>query len=72
MNDRESEQVNESINVPPSGGERVAFLCLGAMGAPMAGHLARAGHDVVVWNRTESRAEAWPAEHAGRRTAPRR
>jgi 3-hydroxyisobutyrate dehydrogenase len=46
--------------------ERVAFLCLGAMGAPMAGHLARAGHEVVVWNRTPSRAEAWVAEHGGR------
>jgi 3-hydroxyisobutyrate dehydrogenase-like beta-hydroxyacid dehydrogenase len=49
--------------------ERIAFLCLGAMGAPMAGHLARAGHDVVVWNRTASRAEAWVAEHGGRRAA---
>jgi len=46
--------------------ERVAFLCLGAMGAPMAGHLARAGHDVVVYNRTASRAEAWVAAHGGR------
>ena len=47
--------------------ERVAFLCLGAMGWPMAGHLARAGHTVVVWNRTPSRAEAWCAEHGGAR-----
>jgi 3-hydroxyisobutyrate dehydrogenase-like beta-hydroxyacid dehydrogenase len=45
--------------------ERVAFLCLGAMGAPMAGHLARAGHEVVVWNRTAGRAAAWVAEHGG-------
>ena len=52
--------------VPGSGSERVAFLCLGAMGAPMAGHLARAGHDVTVYNRTASRAEAWVAEHGGR------
>jgi 3-hydroxyisobutyrate dehydrogenase-like beta-hydroxyacid dehydrogenase len=49
--------------------ERVAFLCLGAMGAPMAGHLARAGHEVVVYNRTASRAEAWAAEHGGRSAA---
>jgi 3-hydroxyisobutyrate dehydrogenase-like beta-hydroxyacid dehydrogenase len=41
---------------------RVAFLCLGVMGAPMAGHLARAGLDVAVYNRTRSRAEAWLAE----------
>ena len=51
---------------PERPGERVAFLCLGAMGAPMAGHLARAGHDVVVYNRSASRAEAWLAEHGGR------
>jgi 3-hydroxyisobutyrate dehydrogenase-like beta-hydroxyacid dehydrogenase len=62
------------MNVPVPGvavpgGERVAFLCLGAMGAPMAGHLARAGHEVVVWNRTASRAEAWVAEHGGRSAA---
>jgi 3-hydroxyisobutyrate dehydrogenase len=49
--------------------QRVAFLCLGAMGAPMAGHLARAGHDVVVWNRTTGRAAAWVAEHGGVRAA---
>ena len=47
-------------------GERVAFLGLGVMGAPMAGHLARAGHDVTVYNRTVSRAEAWVREHGGR------
>ena len=39
------------------------------MGAPMAGHLARAGHEVVVYNRTASRAEAWVAEHGGRAAA---
>jgi 3-hydroxyisobutyrate dehydrogenase-like beta-hydroxyacid dehydrogenase len=49
--------------------ERVAFLCLGAMGAPMAGHLARAGHEVAVWNRTASRAEAWVAQHGGHSAA---
>jgi 3-hydroxyisobutyrate dehydrogenase-like beta-hydroxyacid dehydrogenase len=41
----------------------VAFLCLGVMGYPMAGHLARAGHDVAVYNRTRARADAWLREH---------
>jgi 3-hydroxyisobutyrate dehydrogenase-like beta-hydroxyacid dehydrogenase len=45
--------------------ERVAFLCLGAMGYPMAGHLAAAGHEVVVFNRTASRASRWALEHPG-------
>ena len=44
---------------------RVAFLGLGVMGAPMAGHLARAGHRVTVWNRTHSKAEAWCQAHKG-------
>ena len=44
----------------------VAFLGLGVMGSPMAGHLARAGHSVVVYNRTGSKAEAWAEEHGGR------
>ncbi len=44
--------------------ERVAFLCLGVMGAPMAGHLARAGLDVTVYNRTRVRAEEWVASHS--------
>jgi 3-hydroxyisobutyrate dehydrogenase len=39
--------------------QRIAFLGLGVMGAPMAGHLARAGHIVTGYNRTASRAEAW-------------
>jgi 3-hydroxyisobutyrate dehydrogenase len=38
---------------------RIAFLGLGVMGAPMAGHLARAGHRVTAYNRTASRARAW-------------
>ena len=45
---------------------RVAFLGLGAIGAPMARHLARPGHDLVVWNRTASRAEAFVAETPAR------
>jgi 3-hydroxyisobutyrate dehydrogenase len=44
---------------------RVAFLGLGVMGAPMAGHLARAGHRVTVYNRTGKRAQAWVAEYGG-------
>jgi 3-hydroxyisobutyrate dehydrogenase-like beta-hydroxyacid dehydrogenase len=43
----------------------VAFIGLGVMGGPMAGHLARAGHRVTVYNRTAARAEAWVAQHAG-------
>ncbi len=46
--------------------ERVAFVGLGVMGYPMAGHLARAGHQVTVYNRTRARAEKWVAEHGGR------
>jgi 3-hydroxyisobutyrate dehydrogenase len=45
--------------------KRIAFLGLGVMGAPMAGHLARAGHRVTVYNRTAPRAEAWLARHEG-------
>lgn len=44
---------------------RVAFLGLGVMGHPMAGHLARAGHQVSVYNRTATKAQAWVAEYAG-------
>jgi 3-hydroxyisobutyrate dehydrogenase len=42
----------------------VAFLGLGVMGGPMAGHLAKAGHRVVVYNRTRAKAEQWAAAHA--------
>jgi 3-hydroxyisobutyrate dehydrogenase-like beta-hydroxyacid dehydrogenase len=48
---------------------KVAFLGLGVMGFPMAGHLAAKGHDVAVWNRTGSKADAWIARHKGRRAA---
>jgi len=44
----------------------VAFLGLGVMGHPMAGHLARAGHAVTVYNRTASKAQAWAAEYGGK------
>jgi len=40
-----------------------AFIGLGNMGYPMAGHLAKAGHTVTVYNRTRTKAEAWVAEH---------
>jgi 3-hydroxyisobutyrate dehydrogenase len=45
---------------------RVAFLGLGVMGYPMAGHLAKAGHDVTVYNRTSAKAARWVAQHGGR------
>ena len=45
---------------------KVAFLGLGVMGYPMAGHLQAAGHDVTVYNRTSSKAEAWVGEHGGK------
>ena len=44
---------------------RVAFLGLGVMGHPMAGHLARAGHQVTVYNRSAAKAQAWVAEYGG-------
>lgn len=43
----------------------VAFIGLGVMGYPMAGHLARAGHRVSVYNRSAAKAQAWVAEHGG-------
>ncbi|WP_417526092.1 NAD(P)-dependent oxidoreductase [Marinovum sp.] len=45
---------------------KVAFLGLGVMGYPMAGYLAKAGHEVTVYNRTAAKAETWAAEHGGR------
>ena len=44
---------------------RVAFLGLGVMGYPMAGHLQKAGHSVTVYNRTEKKAQKWASEHGG-------
>ncbi len=44
---------------------RIAFLGLGVMGFPMAGHLARAGHRVSVWNRTREKAAAWAEKYRG-------
>lgn len=44
---------------------KLAFLGLGVMGFPMAGHLAAAGHEVTVYNRTRAKADAWVAKHGG-------
>ncbi len=44
---------------------KVAFIGLGNMGFPMAGHLASGGHDVTVYNRTAAKAEAWTEKHGG-------
>ncbi len=49
----------------PQASRRVAFLGLGVMGHPMAGHLARAGHQVTVYNRTAAKAEAWAGAYGG-------
>src|SRR5450631_4226607 len=44
----------------------VAFLGLGVMGFPMAGHLAAAGHRVTVYNRTATKASEWVTKHGGK------
>ncbi len=44
---------------------KIAFIGIGVMGGPMAAHLAHAGHDLTVYNRTQSKAEKWVAEHGG-------
>ena len=56
INDRSYE------SVPP---QRVAFIGLGVMGLPMAGHLAKAGHTVTVYNRSPAKAQAWCEEFGG-------
>jgi len=48
---------------------KVAFLGLGVMGYPMAGHLAKAGHDVTVYNRTADKAARWVKEYGGKSAA---
>jgi 3-hydroxyisobutyrate dehydrogenase len=48
---------------------KVAFLGLGVMGFPMAGHLAAKGHAVTVYNRSPAKAQAWVAKHGGRSAA---
>jgi 3-hydroxyisobutyrate dehydrogenase-like beta-hydroxyacid dehydrogenase len=49
--------------------KQVAFLGLGVMGFPMAGHLAAAGHHVTVYNRSPAKAAQWVAKHGGRSAA---
>ena len=53
----------------PTAARSVAFLGLGVMGLPMAGHLARAGHRTTVYNRSAAKATAWAAEFGGRSAA---
>ncbi|MEL6861055.1 MAG: NAD(P)-dependent oxidoreductase [Pseudomonadota bacterium] len=48
---------------------KTAFLGLGVMGYPMAGHLAKAGHEVTVWNRTAVKSKAWADEYSGNAAA---
>jgi 3-hydroxyisobutyrate dehydrogenase len=48
---------------------KVAFLGLGVMGFPMAGHLAAKGHEVTVYNRSAPKVEAWVARHGGQGAA---
>ncbi len=48
---------------------KLAFLGLGVMGAPMAGHLQKAGHDVTVYNRTASKSEGWAKTYGGSHAA---
>ena len=58
--------MSDSTGAPPM---KVAFIGLGVMGYHMAGHLAKAGHDVTVYNRTGPKAARWSAEFAGARAA---
>jgi 3-hydroxyisobutyrate dehydrogenase len=48
---------------------KIAFIGLGVMGGAMARHLAKAGHEMTVYNRTQSKADAWIAAHGGRSAA---
>jgi len=48
---------------------KVAFIGLGVMGYPMAGHLVKAGHSVVVWNRTPAKADRWVEQHKGEKAS---
>jgi 3-hydroxyisobutyrate dehydrogenase len=54
--------INERTYAPVEKPAKVAFLGLGVMGYPMAGHLAKAGHQVSVFNRTAAKAAAWQAD----------
>ncbi len=61
--------MNSPRTYPAAAPQRVAFLGLGVMGHPMAGHLARAGHHVTVYNRTAAKSAAWVTEHAAHSAA---
>ena len=57
--------MNSARTYDPVPSRRVAFLGLGVMGYPMAGHLARAGHHVTAYNRSAAKAQSWLAEYPG-------
>ena len=61
----QTKQYDASPSTSGTPATRVAFLGLGVMGFPMAGHLAKAGHDVTVYNRSAEKAQAWVAEFGG-------
>lgn len=61
--------MNAPRTYDPTPSQNVAFLGLGVMGAPMAGHLARAGHEITVYNRTPAKAHAFVQAHPGSRMA---
>ena len=63
------DRVMNTRNYETQPSRKVAFLGLGVMGHPMAGHLARAGHQVTVFNRTASKAQAWADEYKGQHAA---
>ncbi|RDV02900.1 NAD(P)-dependent oxidoreductase [Sphingorhabdus pulchriflava] len=48
---------------------RIAFIGLGVMGGPIARHLAKAGHELTVYNRSSAKADKWVAEHGGRKAS---
>ncbi len=58
--------MSEPTSSPANEIRRVAFIGLGVMGHPMAGHLAKAGFDITVYNRTHAKAQAWVAQYGGR------
>ena len=59
----------ETRRGPLMDSKNVAFLGLGVMGYPMAGHLAKAGHRVTVYNRSADKAARWVAQHGGKHAA---
>jgi 3-hydroxyisobutyrate dehydrogenase len=64
-NSRETALGLHARNVYASAMAKIAFIGLGVMGGPVAGHLARAGHQVTVYNRTMSKASAWVEAYGG-------